>query len=91
MKIAKQKAYITKLFGNERKYDIWRLEWVRRRKAMAKTNEDLSREIAELRNEVKQMKEIVNMLFTIIVESEDDEEEVVFPGLSGNDTPRLNN
>ncbi len=58
---------------------------------MAKTNEDLSREITELRNEVKQMKEIVNMLFTIIVESEEDEEEVVFPGLGGNDTPRLNN
>ncbi len=58
---------------------------------MAKTNEDLSREITELRNEVKQMKEIVNMLFTIIVESEDDEEEEVFPGLSGNDMPRLNN
>jgi nucleoid DNA-binding protein len=58
---------------------------------MAKTNEDLSREITELRNEVKQMKEIVNMLFTIIVESEEDEEEVVFPGLGGNDAPRLNN
>jgi nucleoid DNA-binding protein len=58
---------------------------------MAKTNEDLSREITELRNEVKQMKEIVNMLFTIIVESEEDEEEVVFPGLGVNDTPRLNN
>jgi len=58
---------------------------------MAKTNEDLSREITELRNEVKQMKEIVNMLFTIIVESEEDEEEEVFPGLSSNDMPRLNN
>jgi hypothetical protein len=58
---------------------------------MAKTNEDLSREITELRNEVKQMKEIVNMLFTIIVESEEDEEEEVFPGLGGNDMPRLNN
>lgn len=58
---------------------------------MAKTNEDLTREIAELRNEVRQMKEIVNMLFTIIVESEEDEEEVVFPGLGVSDTPRLNN
>jgi cell division septum initiation protein DivIVA len=58
---------------------------------MAKTNEDLSREITELRNEVKQMKEIVNMLFTIIVESEEDEEEEIFPGLTGNDSPRLNN
>ncbi len=58
---------------------------------MAKTNEDLSREIAELRNEVKQMKEIVNMLFTIIVESEEEEEEAIFPGLGGAETPRLNN
>jgi nucleoid DNA-binding protein len=58
---------------------------------MAKTNEDLSREITELRNEVKQMKEIVNMLFTIIVESEEEEEEVIFPGLGGNEMPRLNN
>ena len=59
---------------------------------MAKSNEDLSREIAELKNELKQMREIVNMLFSIIIESEEDDEEYApYPGLGSSDNLRLNN
>ena len=59
---------------------------------MAKTNEDLAREVAELKTEIKQMKEIVNMLFTIIVESEEEDEDYVsYPGLANPDDLRLNN
>jgi len=59
---------------------------------MAKTNEDLAREIAELKDELRQMKEIVNMLLTIIVESEEEDEEYVpYPGLGAADNLRLNN
>jgi hypothetical protein len=60
---------------------------------MAKTNDDLAREIGELKTELKQMKEIVNMLFTIIVESEDEEDEEYAPslGLSTPENFRINN
>jgi hypothetical protein len=60
---------------------------------VAKTNEDLAREIGDLKTELKQMKEIVNMLFTIIVESEDEEDEEYAPslGLSTPENFRLNN
>lgn len=59
---------------------------------MAKTNEDLAREIAELKNELKQMKEVVNMLLTIIVESEDEDDDYIpYPGLGSADNLRLNN
>ncbi len=58
---------------------------------MTKTNDDLIREINELKTEMKQMKEILNMLFTLVVESEDDDEEDFgYPGLS-QDVPRFNN
>jgi hypothetical protein len=60
--------------------------------AMAKTNEDLAREIAELKTELRQMKEVVNMLLTIIVESEDEDEDYIpYPGMGGADNLRLNN
>jgi hypothetical protein len=63
-----------------------------RGRRMAKSNEDLSREIAELKNELKQMREIVNMLFSIIIESEEDDEEYApYPGLGSSDNLRLNN
>ncbi|MCE5297193.1 MAG: hypothetical protein LLG16_08855 [Euryarchaeota archaeon] len=57
---------------------------------MSKTNEDLAREIRDLREEIKQMKEIVGVLFTMVFESEDEEEEAgLFP--SGMEIPRMNN
>jgi hypothetical protein len=59
---------------------------------MTKSNEDLAREIKELRDEIKQMKEIVGTLLSMIVEvegDEDDEEYAVFP--TGLDMPRMNN
>ena len=53
---------------------------------------DLSREIAELKTELKQMREIVNMLFNIIIESEDEDEEYnPYPGIGASDNIRLNN
>ncbi len=62
---------------------------------MTKTNEDLVREINELRTEMKQMKEILNMLFTIVVESESDEEDDddEFSGYPAfiQDVPKFNN
>jgi hypothetical protein len=59
---------------------------------MAKSNEDLSKEIAELKSELRQMREIVNMLFSIIIESEDEDEDYIpYPGLGAADNLRLNN
>mgnify|MGYP006875886007 CR=1 FL=1 len=58
---------------------------------MAKSTDDLVREINELRTEMKQMRELLNMLFTIVVDQEEgDEEEYGFPMLS-QDISRLNN
>lgn len=59
---------------------------------MTKTNEDLVREINELKTEMKQMKEILNMLFTIVVESDSDEDddEYGYPGLA-QEVPKFNN
>jgi hypothetical protein len=63
------------------------------RERMTKTTEDLISEINELRNELRQMREIVNMLFNIVVESESDEEDdyATSVGLGGVDQPRFNN
>lgn len=58
---------------------------------MTKNNEDLIREINELKNEMKQMREALTMLFSMVVESEDgEEEEINYPGFI-QDVPRLNN
>ena len=58
---------------------------------MAKSNDDLIKEINELRTEMKQMRELLNMLFTIVVEQEeDDDEEYGFPMLN-QDISRFNN
>jgi hypothetical protein len=57
---------------------------------MAKTNEDLVREINELRNEMKQMREVLNVLFSLVVESDEGEEEDEgYPGII-QDMPRFN-
>ena len=59
---------------------------------MAKSNDDLSKEIAELKSELRQMREIVNMLFNIIIESEEEDEDYIpYPGLGAADNLRLNN
>jgi len=60
---------------------------------MTKTTEDLVREINELRSELRQMREIVSMLFSIVVEAEGDEVEEYpdYLGVGGIDHTRLNN
>jgi hypothetical protein len=58
---------------------------------MTKSNEDLVREIMELKNEMKQMREALNMLFALVVESDEgDEEDIGYPGIV-QETPRFNN
>ncbi|MHC1710114.1 MAG: hypothetical protein AB9819_06890 [Methanomassiliicoccales archaeon] len=56
------------------------------------TEADLAREIRDLRAEIRQMKELIDLLVALVVESDDiDEEE---PGLvlaGGAEIPRLNN
>ena len=59
---------------------------------MSKSNEDLAKEIRELKDELKQMREIVNMLFSIIVESEEEEDDYIpYPGTNASDNLHLNN
>lgn len=58
---------------------------------MKKTTEELVQEVDELRNELKQMKEIVGMLFNMVVDSEDDDDDI--PDrikVSSIDSPRFN-
>ncbi len=59
----------------------------------AKTTDDLVREVNELRTELRQMKELLNVLFTIVVEQEgeDEEEYPGYPGPIGAEQPRFNN
>ncbi|QLH74633.1 MAG: hypothetical protein HPY73_03650 [Methanomassiliicoccales archaeon] len=57
---------------------------------MDKDHEDLVKEIRELREEIRQMKEIVGVLFSMITEAEDEEEGIgLFP--NGMEIPRMNN
>ena len=60
--------------------------------SMKKSTEDLVREIDELKSERRQMKEIVGMLFNMVVDSETDDEEdfLGFPELGSSETPRFN-
>ncbi|MDW5561972.1 MAG: hypothetical protein SA339_02010 [Methanomassiliicoccus sp.] len=58
---------------------------------MTKSNEDLIREINELRNEMKQMKEVLNVLFSLVVEADEgDDDEIEYPTFV-QDIPRINN
>jgi hypothetical protein len=59
---------------------------------MKKSTEELVREIDELKNELRQMKEIVGMLFNMVVDSEADDEEdfLGFPDSGSSDSPRFN-
>lgn len=57
---------------------------------MNKSNEELAREIQELREELRQMREIVGALFSMMIESEEEEEDIsVLTG--GMEVPRMNN
>jgi hypothetical protein len=49
--------------------------------------------VNELRTELRQMKELLNVLFTIVVEQEGDDEEEYpgYPGTIGAEQPRFNN
>jgi cell division septum initiation protein DivIVA len=55
---------------------------------MAKNNEDLAREIKELREEVQQMKEILSLLFTLVAEQEGEEDDEDF--ISDQGMPSVN-
>ncbi len=58
---------------------------------MTKSNDDLIREINELRNEMKQMREVLNVLFSLVVESDEgDDDDIEYPTFI-QDVPRLNN
>jgi len=57
---------------------------------MDKSNEDLAREINELREELRQMREIVGVLLTMVIEEDGGEDDVtLFP--NNLEMPRLNN
>jgi hypothetical protein len=61
---------------------------------MAKSNEDLAREIKELKEEVQQMKEIMTLLLNMVVEQEDDEGDedfVSYPGMATTSDFKNNN
>jgi hypothetical protein len=52
---------------------------------MAKSNEDLAREIKELKEEIQQMKELMTLVLNMVVEQEEeaeDEEFSSYPGMS---------
>lgn len=55
-----------------------------------KTNEDLAREINELREELRQMREIVGVLLTMVIDEDSEEGDItLFP--NNLEVPRLNN
>lgn len=57
---------------------------------MNKTNEDLAREINELREELRQMREIVGVLLTMVIDEDSEEGDItLFP--NNLEVPRLNN
>ena len=61
---------------------------------MAKSNEDLAREIKELKDEVQQMKEIMTLLLNMVVEQgdeEDDESFANYPGMATTNDFKTNN
>ena len=53
---------------------------------MAKSNEDLAREIRELKEEVQQMKEIMSLLFNLVAEHEEEEGDEDFATYHGKST-----
>lgn len=57
---------------------------------MDKTNDELAKEIKELREELRQIREIVGVLYGLMIESDEGEEEFPF-ALGTAEVPRLNN
>ncbi len=52
---------------------------------MAKSNDDLAREIKELKEEVQQMKEIMSLLLNMVAEQDEDgegEDFATYPGMA---------
>ena len=61
---------------------------------MAKSTEDLAREIKELKEEVQQMKEIMSLLLNMVVEQDDGEDEgdfATYPGMATTSNFKSNN
>lgn len=50
---------------------------VPRKKAVGRQDEQLKKEIDSLKGEIREMKEIVNMLLNMVIDTDDDEE---YPG-----------
>jgi hypothetical protein len=59
---------------------------------MKRSTEDLVREIDELKTELRQMKEIISMLFNIVVDSENDEDDdyTGYPEVGSVESSRFN-
>ncbi len=55
------------------------------------SNEELVKELNDLKAEMRQMKEMVSMLLTMVVDMDDDEEEYGGPTIGGIDISRFNN
>jgi hypothetical protein len=60
---------------------------------MPETNTELAREIKELREEIRQMKELIDLLVALVVEEDDLDDEDMSELLmtKGTDPPRFNN
>jgi hypothetical protein len=59
---------------------------------MTTTTEELAREVKNLKTEIGQMKEIVSMIFNLVIESESEDEEdyIGYPALVSVEQPRFN-
>jgi hypothetical protein len=61
---------------------------------MVKSNEDLAREIKELKEEVNQMKEIMTLILNMVVEQEEDDDDesfATYPGMATTNDFKDNN
>ena len=59
---------------------------------MTATTEELAQEVNDLKTEIRQMREIVTMIFNLVIESEaeEDEDYIGYPGLVTVEQPRFN-
>ncbi len=55
------------------------------------SNEELIKQLNDLRAEMQQMKEMVSMLLSMVVEMDEDDEEYCGPTIGGIDVSRFNN
>ena len=58
----------------------------RRGAALADTDKELLAEIARLREDLRQLREIVNVLVNVVMEEDLEEDESEFPSYPGNDS-----